>query len=84
MLNLLMKLTEASINFIHACCKDTIIRKWNDEVNRALRASEVEERFKAAGLVAVGGSESAFATHFLQDTERWAAVIKAANIAIAP
>jgi hypothetical protein len=39
---------------------------------------------KASGLVAVGGSESAFATHFHNDTERWAAVIKAANIVIAP
>ena len=61
-----------------------IIRKWNDEINRAIRAPEVEERFKASGLVAVGGSESEFASHFVKDTERWAAVIKAANIAITP
>jgi tripartite-type tricarboxylate transporter receptor subunit TctC len=61
-----------------------IVRQWNEAVNRALRTPEVEERFKAAGLVAVGGSEGAFATHFQQDTERWAALIKAANIAIAP
>lgn len=61
-----------------------IIRKWNEEVNRAIRTADVEERFKASGLVAVGGSESEFATRFVQDTERWAAVIKAANIAIAP
>jgi tripartite-type tricarboxylate transporter receptor subunit TctC len=61
-----------------------IIRQWNEAVNRALRTPEVEERFKAAGLVAVGGSEAAFASHFQQDTDRWAALIKAANIAIAP
>jgi tripartite-type tricarboxylate transporter receptor subunit TctC len=61
-----------------------IVRKWNDEVNRALREPDVQERFKAAGLVAVGGSASEFATHFVKDTERWAAVIKAANIAVAP
>jgi len=61
-----------------------IIGKWNHEVNRALREPDVQNRFKAAGLVAVGGSHSAFADYFLKDTARWAGVIKAANITVTP
>ena len=62
----------------------TILRKWNGEINRIIREAAVQERFKASGLVAVGGSEIDFGRYFLKDTERWAAVIKAANIAITP
>lgn len=61
-----------------------IIQKWNAEINRVIRDAEVQERFKAAGLVAAGGSDRDFGTYFLKDTERWAAVIKAANIAVSP
>ena len=60
-----------------------IVGKWNEDVNRALRDPDVQERFKASGLVAVGGSPGEFSKHFLNDTERWAAMIKAANIAVA-
>lgn len=61
-----------------------ILRKWNTEINRVLREPEVAERFKAAGLVTGGGSEQAFAAFFQKETERWAALIKAANIAVNP
>ncbi len=61
-----------------------IIQKWNTELNRIIREPEVQERFKAAGLVAVGGSERDFAAYFLKETERWAAVIKGANITVSP
>ena len=61
-----------------------IIQKWNAEINRIIREAEVRERFQAAGLAAVGGSDRDFGLYFLKDTERWAAVIKAANIAITP
>ena len=61
-----------------------IIRKWNTEINRQIRTPAIEERFKAAGLVARGGSDRDFATYFLKDTERWAALIKSAGITIAP
>lgn len=61
-----------------------IIQKWNAEINRVIREPEVQDRFKAAGLIAVGGSDRDFGIYFLRDTERWAAVIKAANITLAP
>jgi tripartite-type tricarboxylate transporter receptor subunit TctC len=61
-----------------------IIQKWNTELNRIIREPEVRERFKAAGLVAAGGSERDFRTYCLKETERWAAVVKVANITISP
>ncbi|RPI47455.1 MAG: tripartite tricarboxylate transporter substrate binding protein [Betaproteobacteria bacterium] len=61
-----------------------IIQKWNGEINRQIRLPEIEERFKAAGLVARGGSDRDFAAYFLKDTERWAALIKSAGIAVKP
>ena len=61
-----------------------IIQKWNAEINRVIRDAELKERFKAAGLTAPGGSEREFNAYFVKETERWAALIKAANISIAP
>ncbi len=61
-----------------------VLRKWNAEINRIIREPEVIERFKATGLIARGGSEQELSAYFLKETERWAAVIKAANIAINP
>ena len=61
-----------------------IVQKWNAEVNRQLRDPDVLERFKAAGLVARGGTDKAFAQQFEQDTQRWAALIKTAGISIQP
>jgi tripartite-type tricarboxylate transporter receptor subunit TctC len=61
-----------------------IIQKWNTELNRIIGEPEVRERFKAAGLVAAGGSERDFRTYCLKETERWAAVVKVANITASP
>jgi len=61
-----------------------IVQKWNAEINRLIREPEVQERFKAVGLTAQGGTDREFGSYFLKDTERWAALIKAANIAVAP
>jgi len=62
----------------------SIVQKWNAEINRQIREPEIQERFKAAGLVARGGSDRDFTSHFLQDTEGWAALIKSVGITIAP
>ena len=61
-----------------------IIQKWNAEINRVIRDAELKERFKASGLTAPGGSEREFNAYFVKETERWAALIKAANISSAP
>ena len=70
--------------FAPRATQQPILRKWNTEINRAIRDAEVVERYKAAGLIAGGGSEQAFAAFFLKETERWAALIKAAKIAVSP
>jgi len=62
----------------------TIVQKWNAEINRQMQEPEIQERFKAAGLVARGGSDRDFAAYFLKDTERWSALIKSAGITAAP
>lgn len=62
----------------------SIVQKWNQELNRQLRDPELLERFKGAGLIARGGSAQEFATIFLDDTQRWARLIKSAGISIGP
>jgi len=59
-----------------------IVQKWNAEMNRQIREADVQERFKAAGLVARGGTDREFASHFLKETERWHSLIKSAGIKI--
>jgi len=61
-----------------------IVQKWNTEMNRLVRDPDVLDRFKAAGLVARGGSANEFREFFARDTERWSALIKSAGIAVAP
>lgn len=50
------------------------------EVDRILKLPDVKERFEGPGLVTVGGKPEAFAAHIHKETEKYAKVIKAANI----
>jgi tripartite-type tricarboxylate transporter receptor subunit TctC len=50
------------------------------EVDRILKLPDVKERFEGPGLVTVGGKPEAFAAHINNETEKYAKVIKAANI----
>jgi tripartite-type tricarboxylate transporter receptor subunit TctC len=50
------------------------------EVDRILKLPDVKERFEGPGLVTVGGKPEAFAGHINTETEKYAKVIKAANI----
>jgi tripartite-type tricarboxylate transporter receptor subunit TctC len=50
------------------------------EVDRILKLPDVRERLEGPGLVAVGGKPEAFAAHINTETEKYAKVIKAANI----
>jgi tripartite-type tricarboxylate transporter receptor subunit TctC len=61
-----------------------IVQKWNTEVNRQIGQPEIQERFKAAGLVARPGSAQDFERYFLKETQRWSALIKAAGISVQP
>jgi tripartite-type tricarboxylate transporter receptor subunit TctC len=50
------------------------------EVDRIMKLPDVKERFEGPGLVTVGGKPEAFASHINSETEKYAKVIKAANI----
>jgi tripartite-type tricarboxylate transporter receptor subunit TctC len=50
------------------------------EVDRIMKLPDVKERFEGPGLVTVGGKAEAFSRHIDAETEKYAKVIRAANI----
>ena len=50
------------------------------EVDRIMKLPDIKERFEGPGLVTVGGRPEVFADHINKETEKYAKVIKAANI----
>lgn len=57
-----------------------ILDRLNLEVNKALATPELRERLEKAGADPVGGSIESFQQRIGQETQRWARVIKFANI----
>lgn len=57
-----------------------IIEKINADVNEALRRPEVQDQFKKLSAVAFGGPLDKTSKYMHQEVERWAAVIRSANI----
>jgi tripartite-type tricarboxylate transporter receptor subunit TctC len=57
-----------------------ILDRLNLEVNKALATPELRERLEKAGADPVGGSIESFQQRIDQETQRWARVIKFANI----
>jgi len=57
-----------------------LIAKVNADVTSALAAADVRQRFVAAGAETVGGTPEAFAQRIRAEREKWARVVKAANI----
>jgi tripartite-type tricarboxylate transporter receptor subunit TctC len=52
----------------------------NKQINETLALPDLKEKFSAAGLDVIGGSPEDFAGIMRTEGERWAKVIKAANI----
>jgi tripartite-type tricarboxylate transporter receptor subunit TctC len=59
-----------------------IVDKINADVNEALRQPEVRDRLKSLSAEIFGGSVDKTAKYMREEVDRWAAVIKAANIAM--
>jgi tripartite-type tricarboxylate transporter receptor subunit TctC len=59
-----------------------IVAKLNAAVNQALKDPELVAHFKALDLQAVGGTPQDMAKIVKDDTARWGAVIKSANVKI--
>lgn len=57
-----------------------IVARLNATIDRSLAKPEVRERILGMGMVPVGGPPSAFKAFLEQDSARWTALIKAANI----
>jgi tripartite-type tricarboxylate transporter receptor subunit TctC len=57
-----------------------IVAKLNDAANKAMHSPELLERYKALDATPGGGTPAEMAAFIKQETERWSAVIKAANI----
>jgi tripartite-type tricarboxylate transporter receptor subunit TctC len=58
----------------------TIIERLHQEITRALQGADLRERMLAEGMTIVADTPEEFARHIRSETEKWAAVIKAAGI----
>ena len=56
-----------------------VINRINAEMNRALKDKDTLEVLQAAGMSPIGGTPEQLRATLLQDTERWAAVVKASG-----
>jgi len=57
-----------------------IVQRLNAEIAKVLELSDTRENFSAMGMEPGGGSPDAFARFLRIESEKWAAVVKAANI----
>jgi tripartite-type tricarboxylate transporter receptor subunit TctC len=59
-----------------------IVSLWNTEVNRIIQTQEIRERFAAGGLEPSPSTPEESAAMLKREVERWAKVVKQANIKI--
>jgi tripartite-type tricarboxylate transporter receptor subunit TctC len=57
-----------------------IVRKLNTEINAILAMDDVKRRFAEQGVEPAGGPPSRFAEHIRSEIQKWAKVVKDANI----
>jgi tripartite-type tricarboxylate transporter receptor subunit TctC len=57
-----------------------VVAKLNGELNRMLAMPDVKQKFADQGVEPAGGTPELFATHIKGQIEKWAAVVKDANI----
>lgn len=57
-----------------------IVRKLNTELNAILKMDDVKRRFEDQAVEPIGGTPSQFADHIRAEIEKWAKVVKDANI----
>ncbi|OGA46604.1 MAG: hypothetical protein A3G24_14275 [Betaproteobacteria bacterium RIFCSPLOWO2_12_FULL_62_13] len=59
-----------------------IIKKINEEFNRALAMQDVQEGLAKLGVEPLGGTQEKFATYLKAEIKKWAAVVREAKIHI--
>ncbi|MFM9972463.1 MAG: Bug family tripartite tricarboxylate transporter substrate binding protein [Burkholderiales bacterium] len=57
-----------------------VIERLNQESQKILQLADVRKQFSAQEIQAIGGSSDSFALFIRQETEKWARVVKAADI----
>jgi tripartite-type tricarboxylate transporter receptor subunit TctC len=57
-----------------------LVLKLNSQLNAILQMPDVRQRFAEQGVAPVGGTPQRFADHIKAEIERWAVVVKDANI----
>lgn len=57
-----------------------VIARLNQSVNAALASPEVLARLESVGATPLGGTAAQFASFFSKESEKWKAVVRAANI----
>ncbi len=61
---------------------DAVIQKLNTAFNNILKKPEVQKAFEATGGQSAGGTPEEFGAFIQSETEKWAKVIKSANISV--
>ena len=57
-----------------------IVAKLNQAIDRILKSDDIRRRLAGLGVEPVGGPPEAFARHISGESDKWAKVIKRANI----
>jgi tripartite-type tricarboxylate transporter receptor subunit TctC len=57
-----------------------LIERLNQQINAGLADTKLQARFAELGATMFVSSPAAFATHIAAETEKWAKVVRAANI----
>ena len=66
--------------FVPAKTSPAIIRALNTEINNILKMQDIVTLHNSAGIIPLGSTPEAFAKYIASETEKWAKVIKEANI----
>lgn len=61
---------------------DTVVQRLNDHVNQALASSTVTKAFNEGGIVSKAGSVEQFAAFIRSEEDKYAKIIRAANISL--
>jgi tripartite-type tricarboxylate transporter receptor subunit TctC len=57
-----------------------VVKRLNVEMVRILTSSEIKERFGKIGVEVVAGTPEQFSTFLKSEVDRWAKVVRDANI----
>lgn len=57
-----------------------LVKRWNEEINKALASPELKQKFAENGLQIIGGSQADFDKQIAADRAKWGKVIRDFNI----